>query len=107
MGNFAWRLDHKYGAAYLEDRNLVLEILGLAGKRSKLDDAVMATYLSPKGKPIAWQVKFETRNWERLSGKLGLRSYEKLPTPTEDERSGKPKKVTPRAAPRCVRKKRT
>lgn len=77
MSSLAWRFNNKYGVAYLEDRGLVDEILKLEGSRLKLNDGVMATYLSPGGKPFAWQIAFSMNNWEHISRILGVEEFEK------------------------------
>jgi hypothetical protein len=73
-------MSNDVGMAYLEDRRLAEELLKIEGSRRKLDDAAIATYFSPKGKPFAWQMGFTMRNWERISKVLGVADYEKQPT---------------------------
>jgi hypothetical protein len=99
--------------AYLEDRKLVTEILKLEGSRLRIDDAVMATYFSPGGKPYAWQVKFDMDDWTRISKALGLESRETEPARFTGKRKTKPaaargpKAAKTRAGSRRARMKHT
>lgn len=87
MASCIWRLNSRYGVAYVEERRLAAEIVNLEGGGRRTDDAVMATYYSSGGRAYAWQVRFriehldvvtqmlalETRNAQGRSEKTGAR----------------------------------
>ncbi|MHB1001598.1 MAG: hypothetical protein ACYC27_20345 [Armatimonadota bacterium] len=100
MSNQAWALGSKYGIAYLEDRKLIDEILKLEGSQSRINEAVMATYFSPKGKPFAWQMIFNMNNWNLISEALGVKTYEKKPVSpaVSESKTGSRKIEKPKAA---------
>ncbi|MHB0912548.1 MAG: hypothetical protein ACYC2Y_03765 [Armatimonadota bacterium] len=70
VSNCAWKLNSRWGMAYVEDRKLANEMLGLGGR-------IAATYHRKSGKPFAWQVQFGLGRWEDVVGMLGLTPVEK------------------------------
>lgn len=111
MANCAWRLNNRYGVVYIEDRKLADAVMNMSGRQPSSKTAVMATYLSAKGKPFAWQVMFEMDKWERVSQVMGLEVYEKMPVHREEKsavkgarKASKPKAQCPKRG-ECKAKK--
>lgn len=94
LSNCAWRLNNKYGIAYMEEKKLADEILGLEGRYSRNGDTLMAIYLSPGGKIFAWQVVFETKNWEQVLNKLGIQYVVKKAVSSRKPREQKKDSIT-------------
>lgn len=77
----------------MEDRKLAVRILGLEGTRPRLDDAVMATYITPGGKTFAWQVRFDMASWDDIAKALGIEVCERPPTAPAEKKTTKQKKT--------------
>ena len=58
----------KNGVAYIKDAVLAGELLAVDPK--KLAQTAMAVYYDKKGKPFAWQVRFDTDRWEEVMKRL-------------------------------------
>lgn len=92
MSNYAWKLSNKLGVAYLEDKALLTKIVDVEGSRLKFEKAVMATYFSPGGKAIAWQVSFNMAEWDRVARAIGMEIKERAPkSPKKTSASAKVK----------------
>ena len=68
-GGHAWRMSSRYAVAYVRDANLAGELL--ATEPRYLAKAAMAVYYDRKGKPFAWQFRFDTTRWAEVVGRLG------------------------------------
>jgi len=67
-GGRAWRMSGKHAVAYVGDAVLAGELL--ATEPRHLAKSAMAVYYDRKGKPFAWQVRFDTARWEEVVGRL-------------------------------------
>ena len=69
-GGRAWRMSGKHAVAYVRDAALAGELL--ATETRHLARSAMAVYYDRKGKPFAWQLRFDTARWEEVVGRLGV-----------------------------------
>ena len=67
-GGRAWRMSGKHAVAYVGDAVLAGELL--ATEPRHVAKAAMAVYYDRKGKPFAWQVRFDSARWEEVVGRL-------------------------------------
>lgn len=67
-GGRAWRMSGKHAVAYVGDAALAGELL--ATEPRHLAESAMAVYYNRKGKPFAWQIRFDTARWEEVVGRL-------------------------------------
>ena len=67
-GGRAWRMSGKHAVAYVRDAALAGELL--ATEPRHLAKSAMAVYYDRKGKPFAWQLRFDTARWEEVVGRL-------------------------------------
>lgn len=67
-GGALWKMSGKNGVAYIKDAALAGELLAIDPK--KLAQAAMAVYYDKKGRPFAWQVRFDTDRWEEVLRRL-------------------------------------
>lgn len=67
-GGRAWRMSGKHAVAYVKNAALAGELLDTEPRH--LAKTAMAVYYDRKGKPFAWQVRFDTNRWEEVTGRL-------------------------------------
>ncbi len=67
-GGAVWKMSGKNGVAYVKDAALAGELLAVDAK--KLATAAMAVYYDKRGKPFAWQVRFDAERWEEILRRL-------------------------------------
>ena len=67
-GGRAWRMSGKHAVAYVQSSVLAGELLETEPRH--LAKAAMAVYFDRKGKPFAWQFRFDTTRWEEVVGRL-------------------------------------
>jgi hypothetical protein len=67
-GGRAWRMSGKHAVAYVQNAVLAGELL--ATEPRHLAKAAMAVYFDRKGKPFAWQFRFDTTRWEEVVRRL-------------------------------------
>ena len=67
-GGRAWRMSGKHAVAYVRDAGLAGELL--ATEPRHLAKSAMAVYYDRKGRPFAWQVRFDSARWEEVLGRL-------------------------------------
>ena len=67
-GGRAWRMSGKHAVAYVRDAGLAGELL--ATEPRYLAKSAMAVYYDRKGRPFAWQVRFDSARWEEVLGRL-------------------------------------
>ena len=67
-GGRAWRMSGKHAVAYVRDAGLAGELL--ATEPRYLAKHAMAVYYDRKGRPFAWQVRFDSARWEEVLGRL-------------------------------------
>jgi len=67
-GGRAWRMSGKHAVAYVRDAGLAGELL--ATEPRHLAKSAMAVYYDRKGKPFAWQVRFDSARWDEVLGRL-------------------------------------
>ena len=67
-GGRAWRMSGKHAVAYVGNAALAGELL--ATEPRYLAKSAMAVYYDRKGKPFAWQLRFDTARWEEVVGRL-------------------------------------
>jgi hypothetical protein len=67
-GGRAWRMSGKHAVAYVGDAALAGELL--ATEPRHLAKSAMAVYYDRKGKPFAWQLRFDTARWEDVVKRL-------------------------------------
>jgi hypothetical protein len=67
-GGRAWRMSGKHAVAYVQNAVLAGELL--ATEPRHLAKAAMAVYYDRKGKPFAWQFRFDTTRWEEVVERL-------------------------------------
>ena len=65
-GGRAWRMSGKHAVAYVRDAGLAGELL--ATEPRHLAKSAMAVYYDRKGRPFAWQVRFDSARWEKSWG---------------------------------------
>ena len=70
MKNLMWQMGDRYGVVYLEDRRLLLLLLGMETFPAK-HERETATYTNARGKVFAWQASFELSLWNRVVRALG------------------------------------
>ena len=58
----------KHAVAYVRDAGLAGELL--ATEPRYLAKSAMAVYYDRKGRPFAWQVRFDSARWEEVLGRL-------------------------------------
>ena len=64
----AWRMSGKHAVAYVHTAALAGELLDTEPRR--LAGAAMAVYYDRKGRPFAWQFRFDTARWAEVTGRL-------------------------------------
>lgn len=67
-GGALWKMSGKNGVAFVRDAALAGELLGIEPK--KLASAAMAVYHDKKGRPFAWQVRFDSARWDEIVRRL-------------------------------------
>lgn len=67
-GGRAWRMSGKHAVAYVGNAALAGELL--ATEPRHLAKSAMAVYYDRKGRPFAWQLRFDTARWEEVVGRL-------------------------------------
>lgn len=67
-GGALWKMSGKNGVAYVRDAALAGELLGIEPKKLAL--AAMAVYHDKRGRPFAWQVRFDAARWEEILRRL-------------------------------------
>jgi len=67
-GGRAWRMSGKHAVAYVRDAALAGELL--ATEPRHLAKSAMAVYYDRKGKPFAWQLRFDSARWDEVLGRL-------------------------------------
>lgn len=67
-GGRAWRMSGKHAVAYVRDAGLAGELL--ATEPRHVAKSAMAVYYDRKGRPFAWQVRFDSARWEEVLGRL-------------------------------------
>ncbi len=67
-GGQAWKMNGRYGVAYVRDAALAGELLAVEPKR--LAGAAMAVYYDKKGRAFAWQVRFDAARWDDVLRRL-------------------------------------
>ncbi len=68
-GGRAWRMNSRHAVAYVHNAALAGELL--ATEPRHVARAAMAVYYDRKGRPFAWQVRFDAARWEEVIGRLG------------------------------------
>ncbi len=68
-GGRAWRMNSRHAVAYVHDAVLAGELL--ATEPRHVARAAMAVYYDRKGRPFAWQVRFDAARWHEVIGRLG------------------------------------
>ena len=64
----AWRMSGKHAVAYVHTAALAGELLATEPRR--VAGAAMAVYYDRKGRPFAWQFRFDTARWSEVVGRL-------------------------------------
>lgn len=64
----AWRMSGKHAVAYVHTAALAGELLATEPRR--LAGAAMAVYYDRKGRPFAWQFRFDTARWAEVTQRL-------------------------------------
>ena len=64
----AWRMSGKHAVAYVHTAALAGELLATEPRR--VAGAAMAVYYDRKGRPFAWQFRFDTARWSEVIGRL-------------------------------------
>ena len=64
----AWRMSGKHAVAYVHTAALAGELLATEPRR--VAGAAMAVYYDRKGRPFAWQFRFDTARWAEVTGRL-------------------------------------
>lgn len=67
-GGALWKMSGKNGVAYVRDAALAGELLAVETR--KLTQAAMAVYYDKRGKPFAWQVRFDAERWDEILRRL-------------------------------------
>ncbi len=65
----AWRMNSRHAVAYVHDAVLAGELL--ATEPRHVARAAMAVYYDRKGRPFAWQVRFDAARWQEVIARLG------------------------------------
>jgi hypothetical protein len=65
----AWRMSGKHAVAYVHTAALAGELLATEPRR--LAGSAMAVYYDRKGRPFAWQFRFDTARWAEVTQRLG------------------------------------
>lgn len=68
VGGHAWRMSGKHAVAYVRDAALAGELTETEPRH--LARSAMAVYYDRKGKPFAWQVRFDVARWDEVVGRL-------------------------------------
>ena len=64
----AWRMSGKHAVAYVHTAALASELLGAEPRQ--IAGSAMAVYYDRKGRPFAWQFRFDTARWAEVTGRL-------------------------------------
>lgn len=64
----AWRMSGKHAVAYVHTAALAGELLGAEPRR--VAGSAMAVYYDRKGRPFAWQFRFDAARWAEVTGRL-------------------------------------
>jgi hypothetical protein len=64
----AWRMSGKHAVAYVHTAALAGELLATEPRR--LAGAAMAVYYDRKGRPFAWQFRFDSARWAEVTSRL-------------------------------------
>ena len=64
----AWRMSGKHAVAYVHTAALAGELLSTEPRQ--VAGAAMAVYYDRKGRPFAWQFRFDTARWAEVTGRL-------------------------------------
>ena len=64
----AWRMSGKHAVAYVHTAALASELLQTEPRR--VAGSAMAVYYDRKGRPFAWQFRFDTARWAEVTGRL-------------------------------------
>ena len=64
----AWRMSGKHAVAYVHTAALASELLGAEPRQ--VAGSAMAVYYDRKGRPFAWQFRFDTARWAEVTGRL-------------------------------------
>ncbi len=64
----AWRMSGKHAVAYVHTAALAGELL--ATEPRQLAGTAMAVYYDRKGRPFAWQFRFDTARWAEVTARL-------------------------------------
>ena len=67
-GGRAWKMSGRHAVAYVHDAVLASELLATDPKR--VAQAAMAVYYDRKGKPFAWQLRFDAQRWDEVVARL-------------------------------------
>lgn len=67
-GGRAWKMSGRHAVAYVHDALLASELLATDPKR--VAQAAMAVYYDRKGKPFAWQLRFDAQRWDEVVARL-------------------------------------
>ena len=67
-GGRAWKMSGRHAVAYVHDAVLAGELLATDPKR--VAQAAMAVYYDRKGKPFAWQLRFDAQRWDEVVARL-------------------------------------
>ncbi len=65
----AWRMNSRHAVAYVHDAALASELL--ATEPRHIARMAMAVYYDRKGRPFAWQVRFDAARWQEVIARLG------------------------------------
>ncbi len=64
----AWRMSGKHAVAYVHTAALAGELL--ATEPRQVAGSAMAVYYDRKGRPFAWQFRFDAARWAEVTGRL-------------------------------------
>ncbi len=64
----AWKMSGRHAVAYVHNAVLAGELLATDPKR--VAQAAMAVYYDRKGKPFAWQLRFDANRWDEVVARL-------------------------------------
>ena len=64
----AWRMSGKHAVAYVHTAALAGELLQTEPRQ--VAGSAMAIYYDRKGRPFAWQLRFDTTRWAEVTGRL-------------------------------------
>jgi len=68
-GGRLWRMSGRHAVAYVQNASLACALLAVETKH--LARRAMAVYYDKKGRAIAWQVRFDTQQWDDVMRQLG------------------------------------